>query len=578
MTKLSKVPPPANPGKTHALGALETAVPYENLQRASQSPVPVTTAVLPSSYNDPLPDTNPFSPNFQTGFVSNNTPSDALSPVSPVVEPEPNKRPSQAPAQTSQPQRPPEQRKSVDLYRLDGKPYPDSNAAPGKEKIKVVRVAKDMLDGALPPAYQRQYSDTQRQHSDTVKPDKALNASPQAHECGKCGKKRDTLSHDHNCKHCGKRKSSAPAWTTPNAVPAPMAQPAPAVHARTISESRNSHGSSRMSASTAGPSSSPSSTGGPRCCAKCGRYKRPSNNPFDQGRPNGNGPATAPVPMAGHPGMRPGLSIQPYAPANNPAYPHIDVIPPSASTTYKAVTSTQSNYGDDSPLVSKAPKQEFKLFRNSSLARSLSRRLSKRDKGSATPPEPLPSQQLARQSGEQSAGNLINMISTAMQGPTNDRDAQYLVLSSGGDQAERPETPFSFVGGKDEVNAFEMVHLRDRDSVSSHDAFNEPARPHLGVTHSDDEVFAGTGIPQDTIDSPHRSRSTGPERQQHLTVDDGDGHQITRFKSLRQGVTRMSSDVSRSTSLRRLGSLKTVHHAWYVEGTDGNNDNIIPAF
>jgi hypothetical protein len=279
--------------------------------------------------------------------------------------------------------------------------------------------------------------------------------------------------------------------------------------------------------------------------------------------------------MAGHPAMRPGLFIQPNASAHNAMYPKIDVIPPSAAT-YKAVNSPFSTYGDDSPLVGQAKKAEFRLFRNSSLVRSLSRRLSKKDKNVAAP-APLPSQQLARQSGEQSAGNLINMISTAMQGPAHERDGQYAKLDG-----DRPETPFSFVGGKDEADGFEMVDIRgDRASVSSQDSWSkEPIAPQISVTHSESDMYAG--IAQDHIDVIPRPKSTGP---QHLTVDDADRPQITRFKSLRvgvqrmgSGVQRMGSGVSRSTSLKRLGSLKTVHHAWYVEGTDGNNENIIPAF
>jgi hypothetical protein len=269
--------------------------------------------------------------------------------------------------------------------------------------------------------------------------------------------------------------------------------------------------------------------------------------------------------------MRPELSIQPNAPANNAAYPKIDVIPPSAVTN--KITSPLSNYGDDSPLVGQATKQEFSLFRNSSLVRSLSRRLSKKDKHAASPAgpsAPLPSQKLARQSGEQSAGNLISMISTAMQGP-QERDAQDYQL-----QDNRPETPFSFVGGKDETDGFEMVDIRgDGHSVASHDSWpkEQATTPAISVTHSDSDMYGG--IPQDHIDVIPRPRSTGP---QHLTPDDAERPPITRFKSLRVGVQRMGSGVSRSTSLKRLGSLKTVHHAWYVEGSEGNQENIIPAF
>ncbi|OCT52531.1 hypothetical protein CLCR_09996 [Cladophialophora carrionii] len=562
MTKLTKSPPPAYPGKSNAPGSLATAVPYESLRQQAQPPVPVTTAVLPSSYNDPLPDTNPFSPNFRPDPISNSAEATALSPVSPVAGSQPLTRSSEAPVQAPMPQRPAELRQSVNLRLHEGKPHASAHGAPEKEKPKTVKVAKDMHDGALPPVYKRQATDPIVSSQGTA-------FAAGARECGKCGKKLGTQGTGHGCHHCGQRTTTGQASTAPPTAPAPVHTPS--AHARAVSESQASHSSSRMSElSTAGPSSSPSSSTHTRCCTKCGRYKRPSleASPFDQGRPNGSGPARAPVPMSAHPAMRPNLVVQPNAPANNAVYPKIDVIPPSAAT-YRTVNSPYTPYGDDSPLVGQAKKEEFRLFRNSSLVRSLSRRLSRKDKNVAAP-APLPSQQLARQSGEQSAGNLINMISNAMQGPAHEREGQYSKLDG-----DRPETPFSFVGGKDEADGFEMVNIRgDRASVSSHDSWSkEPIAPQISVTHSDSDMYAG--IPQDHIDVAPRPRSTGPQR---LAVDDVSRPPITRFKSLRQGVQRMGSGVSRSTSLKRLGSLKTVHHAWYVEGTDGNNENMIPAF
>ncbi|KAJ9602211.1 hypothetical protein H2200_013331 [Cladophialophora chaetospira] len=538
MTKLTKAPPPAYPGgKSSPPGSLDAAVPYENMRQSTQPPVPVTTAVLPSSYNDPLPDTNPFSPNFKPDTTSDNAQSFPFDPVSPDADSEPVTRSSEAPVQAPKPHRPAEQRKSADLRRLDGKPYPNSNGAPEKEKPKKVRVAKDMFDGALPPMYEPSATSP-------AAPTENPTAASKSQGCGKCGKNRDGHGKGHSCTHCGKRRT---AITDPTgAPPAPRAS---AAHSRAASESRQSHKSSRISQqSTAGPSSTPNSPPHPRTCNRCGRLKRP----------------TAPMPMGGHPAMRPGLSIKPDVSGYNAAYPQIDVIPPSA-TTYKAMSSRFSQYGDESPLVGQAKKEDFKLFRNSSLVRSLSRRLSKKDKQTASP-APLPSQQLARQSGEQSAGNLISMISTAMQ----DRDGQYAKLEN-----DRPETPFSFVAGKDETDGFEMIDLRgDRTSVSSHDScFKEPAAPRISVTHSESDLIAA--VSQDEIDIIDRPRSTGP---QHLTVEDSDRPPITRFKSLRQSVHDVGDGISRSTSLKRLGSLKTVHHAWYLEGSDGNNENIIPAF
>jgi hypothetical protein len=281
--------------------------------------------------------------------------------------------------------------------------------------------------------------------------------------------------------------------------------------------------------------------------------------------------------MGSHPAMRihnAGLSIQPHMSGpQNPAYPQIDVIPPSAST-YRGVNSPFTNYGDEAPLVGNATKQEIKLFRNSSLVRSLSRRLSRKDKQKAGTP-PLPSQQIAggqNQSGEQSAGRLINMISSAMQGPPNDRDAQYSMLNAM-DQPDRPQTPFSFVGGKDENDAFEMVDLREKGSLSSHESLKEEPEEEFTVTKIDGNSSA---IPQDTIDVIPRAKSAGPTGVQLSVPDDAQRVPITRFKSLRSGVSRMNSNISRSTSLKRLGSLKTVHHNWYrddmaIEGAMGEN-------
>lgn len=536
-------------------------MPYENLPQSTQQPVPVISAVTPSSYSD-LPSTNPFSPNFTPPSAASTTQA-PFSPVSPLVE-KPIERLSHAPLRAPKPQRPDAtHRRSVDLRRLDGKPYPSSNS---EKPPKAVKVAKDMHDGALPPVYKRQASDP-------INPAAISPPLSNTAECGKCGRtgvEEHGHRHGHNCNHCGKRKSSAPATTV-----ATVTTPA-AAHARATSSGEASHGS-RPSESTVGSSGSPASSTGNRCCTKCGRHKRPHSTPMPQvpfnQRPNGFGPATAPMPMANHPAMRiqsAGLSIRPNMPANNPVYPQIDVIPPSAST-YKPVNSPFSTYGDDSPLVGKATKQEFKLFRHSSLARSLSRRLSRKDK---TATSPLPSQQLQKnQSGEQSAGRLINMISSAMQAPPSDRDAQYAKLG-GGDEPDRPQTPFSFVGGEDERDAFEMVDLRDQGSVSGH-SYEEVTEPEITVTRSEGDY---SGIQQDTIDVIPRPKSTEP--RQYLTVDEADRPQITRFKSLRQGVSRMNS-ISRTTSLKRLGSLKTVHHNWYrddmaIEGASG--DNFVPVY
>jgi hypothetical protein len=166
------------------------------------------------------------------------------------------------------------------------------------------------------------------------------------------------------------------------------------------------------------------------------------------------------------------------------------------------------------------------------------------------------------------------MINSALQGPHNGQAAiDHSKLSPGESDEYRPETPFSFVDVKEEQNAFEMVPLNGRNSIDNYE--QDIARPQINITHSDSAM--PSHIPQDTIDVPPRPASTSPSPQ-FLAVDPMQRTELTRFKSLRQGVQRMGSNVSRSTSLRRLNSLKTVHRAWYVEGSEGNNENLIPAY
>lgn len=570
MPKLQKQQSPAT-GKPNAPAPLQTAIPYEHLPLSAGQPVLVTTAVKPSSYNE-FPSTNPFSSNYLPQGDSLPAQADPFSPVSPLAESRPIERFSQAPTVAPQPQRADAaQRKSIALRRLDGKPYHGLQST--DKPAKPVKVAKDMFDGALPPVYKREAPDQIHPVGVTGAP------ASTRHDCIKCGKKHGEGhdAHDSSCAQCGKRKASAPASTSA-AAPAAV----PKFQARTTSEGTMSHQPGH-SETTAGPSSSPTSTRG-KYCAKCGRHKRPTSDATEHSfirEPSaGLSPPPAPVTATNRPAIRPyqaGLSIEPHVvQPQNPVYPQIDVIPPSAST-YRPANSAFSQYGDESPLVGKATKQEFKLFRNSSLARSLSRRLSRKDR---TVSAPLPSQQLAggeHPSGEQSAGRLINMISSAMQASPHDHDTKYSRLSLA-EQGDRPTTPFSFVGGKDEQDAFEMVDLRDRHSFSDQGSLEGALEADMPTTLSERDISA---IQQDTIDVIPRSKSAEP-RGQHLSVEDsGQRPQITRFKSLRSGVSRMNSTVSRSTSLKRLGSLKTVHHNWYrndmvLEGATG--DNVVAAF
>ena len=561
MTKLHKQPPPAYTGRPNSTITLQSAVPYESLPQSTQQPVPVTNAATTASNNEFAP-TNPFSNAFSPQSGPTNGQSSPFSPVSPMVESQPIQ-----PQAQSQIRAPTSHRGSGDLQRVDEESYPETNAAPMPRKP--VRVAKDMHDGALPPVYRRQASDT-IPPSEIAQALSSVGTLSSVQGCRKCGKR---LGEGHtNCGQCGKRKTSASATTTPAAA-------TPAAHTRNPSEERTSHGSRPSESTTAGPSSSANSSPGRKCCNKCGRYKRPSSLASQQSSPEPGRyyAAREPMPMASHPAMKAyqaGLSIQPVTgPPRNSVYPQIDVIPPSATTYRNSLKSPFTFSEDDTPLVNK-PMAERTPSRNSSLIRSLSRRFSRKDKNKDKAyPAPLPSQQLAtneNQSGEQSAGRLINMISSAMQGPVNDRDANYSRLGEG-EQDDRPMTPFSFVGGKDEQNAFEMVDLHEQEEESGPTSLKPVVNHAVTIT----PVEEYPPVLQDTIDVISRPRTAEAARQ-NLSVPDADRPQITRFKSLRSGVSRMNSNVSRSTSLKRLGSLKTVHHNWYrndmaIEGATGEH-------
>jgi len=534
MTRLQKNPPPAYPNDT---APLQTAVPYRNLPQSTQQPVPVTSAVVPSSFNE-LPSTNPFSPNFTPHPAPSNVAQPAFaaqlfSPVSPISEPQPVERASQPRLHAPEAQRANGNKKHVNLQRLDGKPYPGAPNHADKGP-KHVKVAKDMFDGALPPVYKRQASDP-------TKPGDVAQAISSAHECPSCGKKCS----ESGCVNCGKRRSNEPA---------PRSTTNGSTHSRTVSTGVNSE-RSIASSSTAVQSSS-SASGAPSC-TKCGRHRRPGSL----------GTPSVPATNLAQPNNRvqqAGLSIQPNSTAQSPMYPQIDIIPPS-TTTYRrtnTVPSPFTPYGEEQPLVvvSQAPaqpqspprKSESRGFRNNSIVRSLSRRLSRKEKEKDKSSAPLPSQQLAasgNQTGEQSAGRLINMISSAMQDPSPGRGQQQPYPTVAVEEPDRPGTPFSFVGERDETDTFNK-----KDDGTNGEYFPNQ---------------------EEKLDVIPRPKSADPHHGRHLAPEDAERPQITRFKSLRVGVNRINQSISRSQSLKRLGSVKQAHHAWYVDGSD---ENSVPVF
>ena len=127
----------------------------------------------------------------------------------------------------------------------------------------------------------------------------------------------------------------------------------------------------------------------------------------------------------------------------------------------------------------------------------------------------------------------------------------------------RPHSPaFSFMEAAND-DAFE---LRPMTGVNKD----------LGSPTSDGTRSPPVQSPNESLSRPSHNRSTSiqPEGDLMLAIPEQGGDnrpQLTRFKSLRSGVSRAASTVSRSGSLKRLGS---IHQAFYRDdlSLDAHND------
>ncbi|KAK5071866.1 hypothetical protein LTR64_004355 [Lithohypha guttulata] len=447
-----------------------------------------------------------------------------------------------------------EPRKSTDLRKLDGKPYPghEDEAAAKPRKVKV---AQDMYAGAMPPTYEKQ----DYQSPVTTKGG-----------CQKCGGHKVSTSDAsngvaspekvqsqpqsppaHGCQKCGGRKSTPPS-SFPRAVMAnvqPRAQPRAAP----------------VQSSEAGPS------GHRHKCTKCGRARRPDSISTSSSSHQPRSPLAGPplehnVPLLQTNGV-----------------PIMNIEPPTAITE-RAPTlpfSPASTVGE-TPLIKhnannkqKRPQNPSRTSSISSLFRSLSRRRKTSD-------NPLPSQQL----GESTPHNIVDKISNALHDSNDGSKSNYARLGAD-DPIERSGSPFSFVDKPKEEQAFEMNDMRKPKQSEGQSSSRR---------NSWDKTNEATNFLEDSAisDRPRYSRSQSTKN--HLrsqSVQEGDGFLalppdqrpgITRFKSLRQGVgraasglSRSASQISRGSSLRRLESVKKVPEFWYrsdmaIEGA-GNDYN-----
>jgi hypothetical protein len=359
---------------------------------------------------------------------------------------------------------------------------------------KPVKVAKDMHAGAVPPAY----------HGAP-----AVATPEKADGCSKP-----------NCNRCGKRKTIVAEQTSP-----PSTRNLPHF-SRPISQS----------STVAGPSTQPI-----KKCHKCGKSKRPVIAPAlpqpTFGAQHRFSSQSTIVPSQARP-QQPQLSILAGDNLPRPSVPVLDIIPPSAST-YRPRDSTVSTMNDAAPLIKgiQQPKPEYKPFRAGSLIRSLSKRSSKSKSGPPTP---------GSDNGDQSSGSggfmgLIRKQST--------RD--YTKLGAE-EPHSRPASPFSFMEAPND-DAFEMRPMTGKETEFNVDRNGSDGR-------RSSSIKSPVGGETLTVTRPEMYRSTSSAREGDLMLaipeQGGDNRpQLTRFKSLRSGVSRAASTVSRSGSLKRLGSI-----------------------
>ena len=543
MTKLQKRNSPSYPSPSTNTIDGEGGIRYESLSQDTQQPIPLAINPNQHAVAGGFGSNNPYN----TARLTEPPTFQVFSPVSPMDVTE-VPRASLPPTQIHAPQphrQSMDARKSVELRRLDGTPY-DS------EQAKKVKVARDMHAGALPPAYRRTASDP----IDQAGVAQAIGSESSAHphncnkpSCTKCGKHKSTTS---SAPHS--RATSQGADVQRRLIPSVLVP---------------------QSSTEAGPSAMPAQ-GHHRQCHKCGKKKKPATAPLQQdrfGEPP-SAPNSAPLPGASSSRpSRPGISIS-HPPNVNP---QIGIIPPSAST-YRpnhSLQSPYSQYGDETPLVGKAQEERYSLFRNNSLVRTLSRRLS--GKGKRMSEGPLPSQQLraSQPIGEQGSGRLINMISKAINESGEDNQ-QYARLSAH-ERSSRPSSPFSFqeTPNVNDGKGYELKEMNDnKGKVMS------PTSP-----NTETSIYSPV-ILEETLDVDVDRRSRAMEEGRQANADrlgvpgqDASRPPITRFKSLKLGVNRAAS-VTRSTSLRRLGSLKTVHTAWYRDdlALEGHHGGSVPVF
>jgi len=548
--KLQNAPPPTFPFSS----ASTQAAAHQNPLQVVNGPSSSRSAAHGPQNSISTQHSNPFRTPKHTPHTSDASSPLVFSPVSPIEDSHDNRFRRQAPQPPQNTLRPDnmssEPRKSVDLRKLDGKPYPGREDE-ADSKLRKVKVAQDMYAGDMPPGYDPQ---------DYQGPLASKEGHSHSHTgpCHKCGGHKKSASESASavlaagekpaqnidCNKCGGKKSTPPS-SFPRAA---------------MANARVPQAAPRQS-SEAGPSSAPA--GHRHSCGKCGRRKRPESMSTSASSPQ-------------HSPRQVGLSYQNVPQIQTNGVPvGINIEPPTA-TTQRAPTlpfSPASTIGETPLIQPKAFKKEHKPARSGSIS-SLFRSFSRRNKSHDGP---LPSQQLAS-NGEHNSHNIVDKISSAIR----DGDTNYSRLRPD-DYVERPGSPFSFVDKPQEDQTFEMNDMRKSKAPERRNSW--------------DKADESTQFLGESADRPRYSRSQStqhglnPELQAqyqndtYLSLPPDQRPGVTRFKSLRTGVnraanglSRSASQISRSTSLRRLESVKKVPQFWYrddmaIEGASSEYNN-----
>lgn len=547
--KLQNPPPPSFPFSSPSVQAAAHPNPSQIVNVPSSSR---GAAHLPQP-SISTQNTNPFRTPKHSPHASDASSPYIFSPVSPIEENPDNRFRRAAPPPPQDTSRPDkmssEPRKSVDLRKLDGKPYPGREDE-ADSKPRKVKVAQDMYAGELPPGYERQ------DYQGPLASKEGHNHTSSCHKCG--GHKKspsesvsvvpvtdEKPAQNIDCNKCGGKKSTPPSSFPRGAMANGRAPPQAAPR----------------QSSEAGPSSA--SAGHKHKCGKCGRRKRPdsisTNGSSSQQSPRQAGLSYQNVPQIQTNGVPVGINVEPPTAITERA----PTIPFSPASTIGTTPLVQPN----------AYKKGHNPARSGSIS-SLFRSLSRRNKNHDSP---LPSQQLAS-NGEHNSHNIVDKISSAIR----DGDASYSRLRPD-DYIERPGSPFSFVDKPQEDQSFEMGDMRKSKQPERRNSWDKSDESTQFLGQSADRPQYGRS--QSTQNGVNSGLHAQYENDTYLSLPPDQRPGVTRFKSLRTGVnraanglSRSASQISRSTSLRRLESVKKVPQLWYrddmaIEGAQSEYNN-----